>query len=92
MKEEFAIPVPKRYTAKTIRLTPDRFMGMNGYEVTGYYIKHLNATPQPLGPMPEGWYEQHTEHYIASDSFSDWGMARELDLHLIDISTLREAK
>ena len=85
---------PKRYTAQTLPpKTPDPFVGFKTHEVTGYYIKHINATPCPISTQYEWdkFIEEHTEHYIMTDGFSDWGMPRTAKPYLIDIKTLREA-
>lgn len=86
---------PKRYTAQT--LPPenhDPFSGFKTHEVTGYYVKHVNATPYQID-TPEGrrkFLEEHTEHYIIKDGFSDWGLPRNAEPHRIDIKTMREVK
>lgn len=89
------MPEPKRYTAQTLPPEkPDRFVGFKTHEVTGYYVKHINATPYPID-TPEGrkkFIEEHTEHYIMQDGFSDWGLPRNAEAHRIDIKTMREAK
>lgn len=89
------MPEPKRYTAETLPPeTPDRFNGYKTREVTGYYVKHINATPYAMmDPYSyDKFIEEHTEHYIMTDGFSDWGMSRDSEPHRIDIKTLREAK
>lgn len=94
-KEVKTVPEPKRYTAETLPPEiPDRFNGFKTREVTGYYVKHINATPYAMmDPYSyDKFIEEHTEHYIMTDGFSDWGMSRDSEPHRIDIKTLREAK
>lgn len=89
------VPEPKRYTAQTLPPEkPDRFNGFRTREVTGYYVKHINATPYPISDpySYDKFIEEHTEHYIMQDGFSDWGLPRNAEAHRIDIKTMREAK
>lgn len=83
---------PKQYKAVTIIPKSDPFMGGKSHEVTGYYVKHITATPNPIN-TPEGYkefVETHTKHYIFTDGFSDWNLPREMEFFEIDISTLKE--
>lgn len=86
---------PKIYKAHTLPpKEPDPFNGYKTREVVGYYVKHIYATPYPIGTQQEydDFISSHTKHYIMSDGFSDWGMSRELEMYEIDISTLKEVK
>ena len=85
---------PKRYKAQTLPpKTPDPFAGFRTREVTGYYVKHVDAQVNPLQPSKEA-YDQfiadHTKHYIFVDGWADWNMPIQLEYHEIDISTLEE--
>lgn len=73
---------PKRYKAKTAQ----------GYEVEGYYVKHIYATPNPINTEAgyKEFVDSHTKHYIITDGFSDWNLPREMEPHEIDINTLQE--
>lgn len=85
--------VPKRYKAQTIPpKKPDPFIGYKTRTVEGYYVKHVTATPYPIGTEQErdDFVASHTKHYIMSDGFSDWGLPRKLEVHEIDITTLAE--
>lgn len=83
---------PKKY--KGIYTVPqsDRFAGGRRVEVQGYYVKHITATPYPIGTQHEHdeFVKEHTKHYIVSDGFSDWGLSREMEIREIDIDTLQE--
>lgn len=80
---------PKKYTAMTAEIEG----APAPREVTGYYVKHINATPPLMSDVKRKAYlQEHTVHYIIKDGFSDWGMTRPLDVHLIDPDTLREAE
>ena len=59
--------------------------------VEGYYIKHLTVTPAVLWRSEEDrlkFIEEHTEHKIAFDDFSDWNMPRGIKVIDIDPKTL----
>ncbi len=86
---------PKKYKAQTLPPeVPDPFVGKKTREVTGYYVKHINATPYPISSQYERdeFIAKHTKHYIMDDGFSDWGLPRELEIYEIDISTLQEVE
>lgn len=83
--------LPKKYKAITT-IKNDPFVGAKDIEVEGYYVKHVEATPNPIN-TPEGYEEfmqKHTKHYIFTDGFSDWNMPRELKKYEVDIMTLEE--
>lgn len=86
---------PKRYKAQTLPPEePDRFTGYKTREVSGYYVKHITATPPPIN-SEEGhkkFVDEHTKHYIVSDGFSDWNLPRDMEVREIDINTLKELK
>lgn len=85
----------KQYKAMTVPpLKADPFVGRRTHEVTGYYVKHVYATPPPIATKEEHdkFVEAHTKHYIFSDGFSDWCLPRDLEQHEIDINTLEEIK
>ena len=86
---------PKKYTA-TVALSepPDVFTGKRRV-VTGYYVKHVDITVNPLQESKEAWekvHEEHTHHYIFCTGFSDWNLPTDLEQWEIDPSTLEEAK
>lgn len=84
---------PKRYKAQTLPpKIPDPFIGKRTYEVRGYYVKHIYATPPPIDTIEgrEKFIAEHTKHYIFTDGFSDWNLPRKLEQHEIDINTLEE--
>lgn len=82
----------KRYKAMTTVPKSDPFAGGQQREVQGYYVKHVTATPYPLGTQEEHdqFVAEHTKHFIMFDGFSDWGLSRPLEIHEIDINTLEE--
>lgn len=84
---------PKQYKA-ICRVKNDPFMGNHDREVTGYYVKHLTATPYPICTKEEHdkFVAEHTKHYIFDSGFSDWGLPTQLDKYEIDITTLEEVE
>lgn len=85
--------IPSKYKAMTLPPEdPDRFMGYATREVSGYYVKHITATPYPITTEyeREKFVEEHTKHYIVSGGFSDWGLSREMEIREIDINTLEK--
>lgn len=74
------ISTPPTYKAKTL----------DGRDVEGYYVKHINATPYPIATKEEHqrFLDEHTEHVIMMDEFSDWGLPRNAKPYRIDITTL----
>lgn len=55
--------------------------------IYGHYVKHINATLNPLGHTEEEikkWYKEHTKYYIVRDGFSDWDMPRGLHFNEVD--------
>lgn len=83
---------PKQYKAMTINDPNDPFMGRKSRQVRGYYVKHVNATANPINTQEgyKAFTDKHTQHFIFTDGFSDWNMPRGLDCHEIDITTLEE--
>lgn len=84
---------PKKYKATTLPpKVPDPFVGYKTHEVTGYYVKHVTATPYAISSKEEHdkFVADHTKHYIFSEGFSDWGLPRELEQWEIDVTTLKE--
>lgn len=79
-----ALSEPPTYKAKT----PD------GRDVEGYYVKHINATPYPIASKEEHqkFLDEHTEHVIMMDDFSDWGLPRNAKPYRIDINTLQSTQ
>lgn len=70
-----------------------REIKFRGYDIKlnqwiyGYYVKHIDATLNPLGRTEEEikkWNKEHTHHYIVQDGFSDWDMPRGLQFNEID--------
>lgn len=70
-----------------------REIKFRGYDIKlnqwiyGYYVKHIDATLNPLGSTEEEikkWYKEHTKHYIVQDGFSDWDMPRGLQFNEVD--------
>ena len=60
----------------------NKFRGIrldNNEWVEGYYVKHINATPPPICSEYEyeQFVDQHTEHHIFQDGFSDWCLPRD---------------
>ena len=79
---------PKRYKATTLPPeTPDPFVGYRTREVEGYYYKHEG----PSYAFDEGQdTEAEMKHYIVCTGSADWNMTRPVELHEIDINTLKE--
>lgn len=86
---------PKQYTATTLPPEkPDMFNGYETREVTGYYIKHITAQPNPVNTT-EGYRKfvrEHTKHYIVENGWADWNMPTQMEFREIDVTTLKEAK
>jgi hypothetical protein len=80
----------KRYKAVTTVPRSDPFAGGERRWVEGYYVKHITATPYPMGGDRDKFIAEHTKHYLVNDGLSDWGLPRELDIYEIDINTLEE--
>ena len=79
---------PKRYKAQTLPpKTPDPFAGFRTREVEGYYYKHKG----PSYAFDDGQdTEAEMKHYIVRTGSADWNMTRPVELHEIDIDTLKE--
>lgn len=86
---------PKKYKAMTLEPeTPDPFNGYKTREVTGYYVKHITAQPNPIN-TPEGYNKfvrEHTKHYIVENGWADWNMPTQMEFREIDVTTLKEIK
>lgn len=63
---------------------------LDGRWVEGYYVKHMEAVPCPIGDKEtlKKMWEDWTKHYIYYDGLSDWGLPRELLRKEVDIDTL----
>lgn len=61
-----------------------------GKWVYGYYVKHINATPYPISSdiEREKFINDHTEHHIFQDGFSDWGLPRNTVHYQVDPNTI----
>lgn len=47
-----------------------------GYWQTGYYVKHYNREPAPVGGY---LHDEDVEHWLYYSSFADWNMPRSLE-------------
>jgi uncharacterized phage protein (TIGR01671 family) len=53
--------------------------------IYGYYFKHLNRTPCPLGDKIT---DKDYKHYILQSGFSDWNMPKPIEAHEVDSKTV----
>lgn len=85
---------PKQYTAMTLEGKADPFTGKTSRQVTGYYVRYIDATPPPISTQYERdkFIQAHTHHYIFCDGFSDWALPRPLEKHEIKFGTLKEVE
>lgn len=56
-----------------------------GYWQTGYYVKHYNREPAPVGDY---LHDEDVEHWLYYSGFADWNMLRSLERVTIIPETL----